>query len=888
MRGSLLIVIALAAATSQRANAVHVLGTLMPEPDQMSQMNAPPIECTADAELFRAKTEIERLQDALRASQVEKMALQASQADYRVDGEQPPNWRSSPEHPVEQSPPPQSGSGAANFFEHQFIPKKAQHADHFIFKKAQHADQLLVPKKAQHADQLLVPKAQDADQFIVPKAHHHRKALATPTPTPVPTTNDITTYAQLSAAVASKISDEEIVVVADMAFPSQSPIAINTSQSVSIVGRSSAGNGEATGRVTLDGLGDSRLFLVRKFGTLYLTNLNLVNGRTAVTEIADCAFDGPELCMGGAILVLDGATLVMSHCDVRGQGRGVPAAAYGGGVFSEGTGATHSFYNVSFADLCAYEGTAFNLVNRVRIGKDSVSTFQSCRFEGNDAIFEATIYIAVYDQLTYFFDCHWENNEGFAVFNNQVESKRTMGSIIGCSFRNNTHLAPQSWTGTYSGSGVIAMASAVGMDITDCIFEKNIGMVDGNGGTVGVFSGSFCTLTNCTFIENTAFSGGALAAGTTSTMTIIGCYFRGNVAKSASGDIDINKATVTIINSTFMGSTARYAGIAFVSDGSLTVTNSLFSGAYATDYTSGFWSRSSSVLITDSIVRDTESAIMIGPFYIESDSSFHMLRTSLINNRAPASGIGIIGCIYGRASTLIIEDSELIDCSAALAASVFFGRSGGHFTFINSRIMEGTIAEGTTTYRGTVGYLDSDSSARFIGGTIMNASGVDEIAIYDDSTSDFGFQMDSVVVDDTVTVFSNGTKILLQNCEGFSSTALAKAEVATCASTADYCLRESCVDTATGIDCVCEVDGIETPFPTDCMQSAVIKVLLPSTLTLTYIINKPFNESAELLLANVRAPMCAPCPSSCAHAQAAMMTCSGVSWCLDHRRASRR
>ena len=35
-------------------------------------------------------------------------------------------------------------------------------------------------------------------------------------------------------------------------------------------------------------------------------------------------------------------------------------------------------------------------------------------------------------------------------------------------------------------------------------------------------------------------------------------------------------------------------------------------------------------------------------------------------------------------------------------------------------------------------------------------------------------------------------------------------------------------------------------------QSAVIKVPLPSTQTLTYIIAKPDNETAELMLANVR------------------------------------
>lgn len=39
-------------------------------------------------------------------------------------------------------------------------------------------------------------------------------------------------------------------------------------------------------------------------------------------------------------------------------------------------------------------------------------------------------------------------------------------------------------------------------------------------------------------------------------------------------------------------------------------------------------------------------------------------------------------------------------------------------------------------------------------------------------------------------------------------------------------------------------------FPSDCMQSAVISVPVPSTHTLTYLIHKPFNETNELVLAN--------------------------------------
>jgi hypothetical protein len=203
----------------------------------------------------------------------------------------------------------------------------------------------------------------------------------------------------------------------------------------------------------------------------------------------------------------------------------------------------------------------------------------------------------------------------------------------------------------------------------------------------------------------------------------------------------------------------------------------------------------------------------------------------------------------------------MIGCRSGWGAAVFFTRSGGHFSFINSRIDGTTALESSDSYKHSVGYNDLSSSVRIVGGTIRNVSSHEsKFTIWDDSAADFGVQIDSVVVDDTVSIYSNGTKVLLQNCEGFTSTAVAKAEIATCASTADYCLRDSCVDSTVGIDCLCVVDGVQTLFPTDCMQSAEIKVILPSTHTLTYIIQKPLNETAELLLSNVRARTLKPRP----------------------------
>ena len=136
-------------------------------------------------------------------------------------------------------------------------------------------------------------------------------------------------------------------------------------------------------------------------------------------------------------------------------------------------------------------------------------------------------------------------------------------------------------------------------------------------------------------------------------------------------------------------------------------------------------------------------------------------------------------------------------------------------------------------------------------------------------------QLDSTVVDSTFDI-SAAANVLVQNVDGLTSAAVKNATVGACEDTSNYCLATSCTDAAIGIECKCMFKGEEAMFPTDCMQvrrdrrsfassdtplnrvdftrrqSAVIKVPLPSTQTLTYIIAKPDNETAELMLANVR------------------------------------
>ena len=127
---------------------------------------------------------------------------------------------------------------------------------------------------------------------------------------------------------------------------------------------------------------------------------------------------------------------------------------------------------------------------------------------------------------------------------------------------------------------------------------------------------------------------------------------------------------------------------------------------------------------------------------------------------------------------------------------------------------------------GSLAWLDAGTSMRIVASTIMNISGEAAFAIHS-YAADFAVQFDTVTVDESVNIFSNSS-VLLQNCDGFSSASIKKADIATCESTSDFCLPSSCIDaTTTGIDCICTAGGVEVAFPPDCMQSAIIEARVP-------------------------------------------------------------
>jgi hypothetical protein len=143
-----------------------------------------------------------------------------------------------------------------------------------------------------------------------------------------------------------------------------------------------------------------------------------------------------------------------------------------------------------------------------------------------------------------------------------------------------------------------------------------------------------------------------------------------------------------------------------------------------------------------------------------------------------------------------------------------FEITGGSLLTIKDSRFDSNGAEGNGNFIN----IESDSTVRIAGSTITNSSGGTPWTIYDTTGNDFAVQLDTVEVDDTFRLFSSDGLTLAQNCDGLREPVAKNASIATCESTSEYCIPKSCFDKAIGIECICIVDGVENPFPIDCMQ----------------------------------------------------------------------
>ncbi|MHC4864377.1 MAG: S8 family serine peptidase [Planctomycetota bacterium] len=135
------------------------------------------------------------------------------------------------------------------------------------------------------------------------------------------------------------------------------------------------------------------------------------------------------------------------------------------------------------------------------------------------------------------------------------------------------------FSGNSAGANGGGVWNDYGCDLTvvDCIFSGNGA---GNGG--GMLNYGSPTISNCTFIGNSARStgGGMLNLGS-SEVTITKCRFIGNSAGGSGGGME-NRCSTTISNCMFSGNSAGlYGGGMYSKHGRVTISNCTFSGNVA-------------------------------------------------------------------------------------------------------------------------------------------------------------------------------------------------------------------------------------------------------------------------------------------------------------------
>ena len=415
-------------------------------------------------------------------------------------------------------------------------------------------------------------------------------------------------------------------------FPSLSPIEIDADRSVSIIGRS-ADDGS---RVTLDGLGNSRLFLVKTGGTLYLTNLNLVNG-SAPDPSSDCSsIDTQERCSGGAVFINAYASLIMEHCDIHGLGEAFLSADWGAGIFVKADGATVSIHNCTFENLAARYGTAIGFFVEYQPDVPSQLIVRASRFVNNYATETFIVYPYQYETYLYFYDCVWLNNKGVGL-GFRINNGLTV--IQGCAFLNNLAGGDNG----FNNGAAIMLTLNMRADISDCRFEYNLGN-DGGAGIVRAQEGAFATLRNCSFVQNTAYNGGALAAVSGASLTAISCHGHGNTANQRGGLFYADDGEITIINSTFTeGYAGLYAAIGIAYEDSIIILkNSVFSNSRTGVGLAGFYFLGCDVRVIDCVVANIETPGIL-TWYSNGGANVHIVRTRLEDHRA---GTGLGACLY--------------------------------------------------------------------------------------------------------------------------------------------------------------------------------------------------------------------------------------------------
>ena len=272
-------------------------------------------------------------------------------------------------------------------------------------------------------------------------------------------------------------------------------------------------------------------------------------------------------------------------------------------------------------------------------------------------------------------------------------------SIIDCFFESNF---------ATNGGAVHCYESNAG-GISDCIISNNNANF---GGGISVGNGSSAAITNTVVEYNSAsFYGGGIAVDGGELSVAQNCHIRDNVAANGGGGIYANNADVSITG------TNTYLGIFYFWSGANWCSNGDGGGMYAID--------SDIVLSGEQCYAGYNYSVRDGAAFYITNSSLSLLDgVQILAGWGSRSG----GGIFAMDSEIVMNDSEILFCSATNGGGIFAMSSTG--TFNNSMIAYNAANDGAGggIYVASTGsYIFTDSviannSAYFAGGIVADST----------------------------------------------------------------------------------------------------------------------------------------------------------------------
>jgi uncharacterized repeat protein (TIGR01451 family) len=210
-----------------------------------------------------------------------------------------------------------------------------------------------------------------------------------------------------------------------------------------------------------------------------------------------------------------------------------------------------------------------------------------------------------------------------------------------------------------SGGGMLNRSSSPAL--TNCLFEGNLAHRLGGGMCNG--ENSSPTLTNCTFEGNSAdIAGGGMCNGESSSPTLTNCTFEGNSADyDGGGGMYNSSSSLTLTDCSFSGNLASdYGGGMYNHSSSPALSNCTFEGNLASYGGGGMYNSSSSPTLTDCLFSSNSADDSGGGMYNENNSSPALGNCTFASNSAGYGGGGML---------------NYTDSSPALSNCTFAGNS---------------------------------------------------------------------------------------------------------------------------------------------------------------------------------------------------------------------